>query len=62
MYSLVLICIQGCKCRGGVKCLWEFELMREPLPRVLFYVPLMWNVCAMQVMLHESTDNTEDIM
>ena len=21
----------------------------------------MWNVCAMQVMLHESTDNTEDI-
>ena len=24
------------------------------------YMPLMWNVCAMQVMLHKSTDNTED--
>lgn len=22
----------------------------------------MWNVCAMQTMQHESTDNTEDIM
>ena len=33
-----------------LKCLWECELMRGPLPRVLFYMPLMWNVCAMQFM------------
>ena len=26
------------------------ELMRGPLPCVLFYIPLMWNVCAIQVM------------
>ena len=32
-----------------------------PLPWVLFYIPLMLNVCAMQVMQHESTDNTEVI-
>ena len=32
-YSLALIYFLGCKCRGGVfKCLWEFELMRGPLP------------------------------
>ena len=56
------IYIQDWKCRGGVKCLWECELMREPQPWVLFYTLLMRNVCAMQVMLHESMDNTEDIM
>ena len=33
-----------------VKSLWECELMRGPLPRVLFYIQLMWNICAMQVM------------
>ena len=33
-----------------------------PLPSVLFYVPLMWNACAIQDMQRESTDNTEDIM
>ena len=36
--------------------------MRGPLPLVLFYIPLMLNVCAMLVMHNESTDNTEDIM
>ena len=41
---------QGCKCRGGVKCLWECEWMRGALPWVLLYIPLLWNVCAMQVM------------
>ena len=56
MYSLALIYIQGCK------CLWECELMRRLLKWVLFYIPLMWNVCAMQVMGHESIDNTEYIM
>ena len=36
MHSFALIYIQGCKCRGGVKCLLECELMRGPLPWVLF--------------------------
>ena len=30
-----------------VKSLWECELMKGTLPWVLFYIPLMWNVCAM---------------
>ena len=38
-----------------------YELMSVPLPWVLFYTPLMWNVCAMQDMYHESTDNTDKI-
>ena len=62
MYSLALIYSKGCKCSGGGKCLWECELTKGPLPWVLFYIQLMWNICAMQVMLHESTDNTEDIV
>ena len=62
MYSLAPIYIRGCKCTAGVKCLWECELIRGPLPWVLFYIPLMWNVCAMKVMKHESTDNSEDIL
>ena len=32
MHSFALIYIQVCKCRGGVKCLLECELMRGPLP------------------------------
>ena len=62
MYSLAFIFSQGCRCRSGVKCLWECELMRGPPPWVLFYIPFMWNIWAMQVMKHESTDNTEDII
>ena len=45
MYSFALIYIHGCKCRDGVKCLWECELMTGPLPWVL---------------LTHNTDNTEN--
>ena len=46
MYSIALIYSQGCKCRGGIKCLWKCELMRGPLPWVLFHIQLMWkNLC-----------------
>ena len=48
MCSFALIYIQGCKCRGGVKYLWECELMREPLTWVLFYITLIWNMYNMQ--------------
>ena len=47
MYSIALMYFQGCKYRGWVKCLWECELMRGPLPWMLLYIPLMWNVCAL---------------
>ena len=50
MYSLPPDIYRAVKCRGGVKCLWESEFMRGPLPWVLFYIAFMWNVCAMQVM------------
>lgn len=36
--------------------------MREPLPLVLYYIPLKWNVCVKQVLLHESTENTKDFL
>ena len=36
--------------------------MREPLPLVLYYIPLMWNVCVKQVLLHESKENTKDFL
>ena len=37
--------------------------VNEETPKMsLFYIPLMWNVCAMQVMGDESIDNTEYIM
>ena len=35
-FALIYMYIQGCKCRGGVKCRLECELMRGPLPWVLF--------------------------
>lgn len=34
----------------------------KALTWVLFYKPLMWNMCAMKVMIRESTENREDIM
>ena len=36
-------------------------ITKEPLPWVLFYIPLMWTLCAIQMMQHKNTENTEDI-
>ena len=39
LYSLAFIYSKGCKCSGRVKCLWESELMRGPLPEFcLIYI------------------------
>ena len=45
MYSLALIYSQGSKCRGGVKCLWECELMRGPYHEFCF----IYNSCGIFV-------------
>ena len=49
--------IQGCKSKGGVKCLWERDLMRGTLPWVLFLYTI--NV---ECMCDATTENTEDNM
>ena len=41
MYLLVRIYFKSFKCRGGVKYLLEYELMREPLAWFLFILSLM---------------------